>query len=91
MILVHGAMHLDLPTVDSLKGRRRVLNGIKERLRRMNLSVLDLSGDYVREADVAFAYLAHDLRQAAQIRESIRRMMDRHFPEYEYDLEYEEL
>ncbi|WP_457606308.1 DUF503 family protein [Nitratifractor sp.] len=90
MILVHGVLHLELPEAHSLKGRRRVVNALKERLRRMNLSVIDLSGAYVREADLAFAYLAHDTRQAAQIRESIEGVMERHFPEYESEIEFEE-
>ena len=91
MILVHGVIHLELPGVHSLKGRRSVLNSMKERLKRMNLSILDLSGEYVREADLAFAFLAHDARQAAQYRESIEKLLERYFGEYEYEIDYEEL
>ena len=91
MILVHGVIHLELPHVQSLKGRRAVLNSLKERLRRMNLSLLDLSGEYAHEADLAFAYLAHDVRQSAQYRESIERVLERYFGEYEYSVDYEEL
>lgn len=91
MILVHGIIRFDLPQLHSLKERRAILNGIKERLKRQNLSLLDLSGEYVREADLAFAYLAHDARQAARYRESIERLLQRHFPELEWTLEYEEL
>ena len=91
MILVHGVIHLELPHVQSLKGRRAVLNSLKERLRRMNLSLLDLSGEYAHEADLAFAYLAHDARQSAQIRQSIEKVMDRYYGECFYEFDYEEL
>ena len=91
MLLVHGVIHLDLPEVHSLKGRRAVLNSLKDRLKRRNLSLLDLSGEYVCEADLAFACLVHDAREAARCRESIERLLERHFPELEWMLEYEEL
>ena len=91
MILVQGILHLELPEVQSLKGRRRVVDSLKERLRTFNISVLDVSGSYVREADIALAWLAHDARQSAQIRQSIESVMDRYYGEYLYELDYEEL
>ena len=70
MILVHGILRLELPEVHSLKGRRRIVHSLKERLKAFNIWVLDFSGEYVREAGLALAWLAHDSRQAAQIRQS---------------------
>ncbi len=91
MILAQAFLHLELPHISSLKGRRQVLSSLKERLRKLNLSVIDLSGEYVREADLAIAWLAHDPRQSAQVRQSIEGILQRHFPELEYDLEWEEI
>ena len=91
MLLVHGLIHLDLPEAHSLKGRRAVVNSLKERLKKMNCSLLDISGSYAREADLAFAYLAPDAREAARYRESIERTIEHHFPELEWSLDYEEI
>ena len=90
MILVHGILRLELPEVHSLKGRRQIVHSLKERLKAFNISVLDISGEYVREAELALAWLAHDSRQAAQIRQSVERTMERHFPELFWELEVEE-
>jgi len=91
MILAQAILHLELPEVHSLKGRRSVVNSLKDRLKAFNLSVLDISGSYVKEADIALAWLAHDARQSAQIRQSVERILERHFGEYLWDLEVEEL
>ena len=91
MTLTHAILHLELPEAHSLKGRRRVVHSLKERLRVFNISVLDISGSYVREAEIALAWLAHDLRRSAQIRQSVERVLERHFSEYPWELELEEL
>jgi uncharacterized protein YlxP (DUF503 family) len=91
MILAQAILHLELPEVHSLKGRRSVVNSLKDRLKAFNISLLDISGSYVKEADIALAWLAHDARQSAQIRQSVERLLERHFGEYLWDLELEEL
>jgi uncharacterized protein YlxP (DUF503 family) len=91
MILAQAIIHLELPEVKSLKGRRSVVNSLKDRLKAFNISVLDISGSYVKEADIALAWLAHDARQSAQVRQSVERVLERHFGEYTWDLELEEL
>jgi uncharacterized protein YlxP (DUF503 family) len=82
---------MELPEVHSLKGRRSVLNSLKEKLKKFNVSLLDISGEYAQEADVSFVYLSHDARRAAQYREEIDSMLERNFSEYYYELEYEEI
>ncbi|MGC9351673.1 MAG: DUF503 family protein [Sulfurovum sp.] len=91
MILSNCHLHMELPEVHSLKGRRAVLNSLKEKLKKFNLSLLDISGEYAKEADVSFVYLSHDARRAAQYREEIESMLERNFSEYFYELEYEEV
>lgn len=91
MILCNCHLHMELPDISSLKGRRAVLNSLKEKLKSFNVSVLDLSGEYAKEADVVFVFLSPDARSAAQYREKIDAMLERNFSEYMYELEYEEL
>lgn len=89
MVICNCVLHLELPHVHSLKGRRSITNSLKEKLKSFNVSVLDLSGAYPKEADIAFVFLAPDSLAAAQYREKVDRLMQRHFPELLYDLEHE--
>lgn len=91
MIICNCHIHIELPEIHSLKGRRSVLNSLKEKLKKFNVSLLDVSGEYAKEADVAFVFLAHDARKAAQYREQIEAMLEKNFSEYFYGLEYEEI
>lgn len=91
MIICNCHLHLELPEVHSLKGRRSVLNSLKEKLKKFNVSLLDLSGEYAKEGDIAFVFLSHDAKKSAQYREQIISMMEKYFSEYVYDLEYEEI
>ena len=81
MLICHCDLHFELSDVHSLKGRRRAFN----------VSVMDVSGEYPKEADIAFVFLTPDARGAAQYREGIERMLEQHFSEYRYDLTYEEI
>jgi uncharacterized protein YlxP (DUF503 family) len=89
MVVTIGYIHIDLPDVASLKGRRAELNALKERLKKLNLSLLDMSGEYAKEADVAFAFLSHDAREAARYKEKIETLMERYFAHLLYDITYE--
>lgn len=82
---------MELPEVHSLKGRRSVLNSLKEKLKKFNVSLLDISSEYAKEADIAFVFLSHNARSTAQYREEIESMLERNFSEYYYELEYEEV
>ena len=66
MIICNCILHFELPYIHSLKGRRAVTNAFKEKLRSFNVSLLDISGAYAKEADIAFVFLSPDLRHAAQ-------------------------
>jgi uncharacterized protein YlxP (DUF503 family) len=74
-----------------LKGRRSVTNSIKEKLKAFNLSVLDVSGEYAKEADIAFTFLSPNSLKAVQYREKIEKMLENNFSEYYFELEYEEI
>lgn len=91
MIICSCILHLELPYVHSLKGRRSVTNSIKEKLKAFNVSVLDISGEYAKEADIAFVFLTQNSLTSAQYREKIEKMLERNFSEYQFDLEYEEI
>ena len=52
---------------------------------------LDISGEYAKEADVAFVFLSQNALGYAQYREKIEKMLERNFSEYQFDLEYEEI
>jgi uncharacterized protein len=91
MIICHCNIHMELPHVSSLKGRRSVLNSLKEKLKSFNVSVLDISGEYAQEADIDFVFLSHDSRSTAQYKEKIEGMLENNFGEYFYELEYEEI
>ncbi len=91
MIICHCHIHMELPYVSSLKGRRSVLNSLKEKLKAFNVSVLDVSGEYAKEADVAFVFLSHDSKTTAQYKEKIEHMLEHNFGEYTYELDYEEI
>jgi uncharacterized protein YlxP (DUF503 family) len=84
-------IHLELADIHSLKERRNIINSLKSKLKRLNVSVLDISREYVREADIAFVYLSHDGRGSAQYREKIERLLERELCTYDYDMDYEEL
>ena len=89
MKIVNAYIDIALPHVVSLKGRRAVLNGIKERLKRENLSQLDISGEYPKEATIAVIALVPDETKAEQLIQRIESMLERHFPEAEFAISYE--
>jgi uncharacterized protein YlxP (DUF503 family) len=91
MIICNCALHLDLYDVVSLKGRRSVLNKLKEKLKSYNLSYMDISSEYPKEADIAFVFLSPDRLEAARYREKIENALVRLFPEYTIEIEHEEL
>jgi uncharacterized protein len=91
MIICSCILHLELPYVQSLKGRRSVTNSMKEKLKAFNLSVMDISGEYAKEADIAFVFLSPNSLKSAQYREKIEQMLERNFSEYHFEMDYEEI
>jgi hypothetical protein len=64
-----GLVELHLPAVDSLKGKRHVLRGLKERVRqRFNVSIAEVDhGDLWQRATLAIACVANDARFANEV------------------------
>lgn len=91
MIVCSMILHFEIGEFHSLKERRSFLNGLKERLKRLNVSVLDLSSDYPKEATVAVAFLSPDSAMAAQYREKIESIVETSYPQYPCEMDYEEI
>jgi uncharacterized protein YlxP (DUF503 family) len=70
-----GMVELHLPDVDSLKGKRHVLKGLKERVRtRFECSVAEVDHqDTWQRATLAIAYVSGDARHANEV---ISKAMD---------------
>jgi uncharacterized protein YlxP (DUF503 family) len=89
MVIVNLIVDFELPFVFSLKERRKILNSIKEKLKKFNLSILDLSNEYPKEATLAIVYAAHNEKQAAEIRRNVEEFLFRNFPEIEFIFDVE--
>jgi uncharacterized protein len=70
-----GLVELHLPDVDSLKGKRHVLKGLKEKVRaRFEVSVAEVDPqDVWQRATLAVAYVSADARHANTV---ISKAMD---------------
>ena len=89
MVIVNLIADFELPFVFSLKERRKILNSIKEKLKKFNVSVLDISGEYPKEASIAIIYGAFNAKQAAEIQRRIEEFLFKNFPEIEFIFDYE--
>jgi len=91
LYIVNLLITLDLPYVQSLKGRRKIINSIKDRLSRLNISILDISSEYPKEAAIAIAFLALSEEDIQKRVQNIEKILDRHFSDIEYSISYEVL
>ena len=64
-----GTVELHLPDVDSLKGKRHVLRGLKEKVRtRFEVAVAEVDHhDIWQRATLAVACVSHDSRHANEV------------------------
>ena len=64
-----GMVELHLPDVGSLKGKRHILKGLKERVRaRYEVSVAEIGNhDLWQRATLALAYVSADARHANEV------------------------
>jgi uncharacterized protein YlxP (DUF503 family) len=91
MIINSCILYLELPEIHSLKGRRAVTNSLKEKLKKFNVSVLDVSGEYAKEVSIAFVFLSPSSLEAVQYRQKIEQMIENNFGEFYFELEFEEI
>jgi uncharacterized protein YlxP (DUF503 family) len=75
-------LELELPFASNLKDKRQTLRSLKDRLRRKNVSVVEVDHqDLWQRATVEFTLAAQSRRAAEEKREEVRRTL----------LDYEEL
>ena len=84
MVIVNLVADFELPFAFSLKERRKILNSIKSKLKKFNVSILDISGEYPKEATITIVFAAHDEKQAGVIKRNIEEFLFRNFPEIEF-------
>ncbi|MCH9812686.1 MAG: DUF503 family protein [Epsilonproteobacteria bacterium] len=89
MSIIHVTISFDLPYVESLKGRRAFLNAIKARLKKFNLSLLDVSSEYAKEATLVLVFLSHSDALGLAYLQEIEAAMEKIAPEIDFSLEYE--
>jgi uncharacterized protein YlxP (DUF503 family) len=89
VLIVNALLELSLPYVQSLKGRRKIVASIKERLKNKNISLLDASGEYPKEAQIALCFLSPNEAEAQKKLQSIEKILERYFSDIEYRLSYE--
>ena len=89
MIIVNMIVDFELPFVFSLKERRKVLNSLKDKLKKFNISILDISSEYPKEGSVAIVFAVHNEKQAIQVREKIESFLYKNFPEIEFFFDVE--
>jgi len=82
-------VHIDLEFVDSLKGRRKIINSIKDRLKTKNLSILDISAEYAKEIDLVLSFLSIDERSGKIKLQNIQNFLDDLYPELNLQIDYE--
>ncbi len=84
MVIVNLIIDFELPFVSSLKERRKIVNSIKDKLKKFNVSILDISSEYPKEASLALCFLAHNEKLAREIERKIEDFLFSHFPEIEF-------
>ena len=89
MVIVNLIADFDLPFVFSLKERRKIINSIKDKLKKFNVSTLDISSEYPKEASIAIVYAAHNEKLAGMIKQKIEDFLYKNFPEIEFYFESE--
>ena len=89
MQIVHFFINMELPYAQSLKGRRKVIASIKAKLKHLNLSVADISKEYIKEASIEGVFLAKSKNEALKKLQRIEKLLDPYLGEVEYELEYE--
>ena len=84
MVIVNLIADFELPFVFSLKERRKIVNSIKDKLKKFNVSVLDISGEYPKEASIAIVFAAHNEKLAGEIQRKTEEFLYKNFPEIEF-------
>jgi uncharacterized protein len=86
-----GTVELHLPDVGSLKGKRHVLKGLKERVKnRFDVSVAEVDHhDSWQRATLAVACVSHDSRHANEVVDKAMDFIESHVEGYVIDMSVE--
>ena len=86
-----GTVELHLPDVGSLKDKRHVLKGLKERVRsRFEVAVAEVDHhDMWQRATLAVAYVSHDSRHANEVVSKAVDFIEDHVDGYITDVQVE--
>ena len=86
-----GTVEIHLPDVGSLKGKRRALKGLKEKLRRLfEISVAEVDHqDAWQRATLALACVSGDSRHANEVISKAMDFIEAHVDGYVTDIEVE--
>lgn len=81
---------IDLPLISSIKERRKYINSIKDLFKNRNISVLDISGEYSKEARIACSFLSFSLQESKNKLTHLEDLLYSKFPELEYSIEIQD-
>ena len=91
MLVAIAHITFELPEGCGFKGRRKYLNSIKERLRNFNVSILDISKEYPKEGELVLCFLTLSEVDMQKRMQNIEEMLEKRYPEVEFDLDIEVL
>ncbi len=89
MVISSLNINFVLPLANSLKGRRVVINSIKDRVKKLNVSVIDLSGEYPKEGSLGMVFASLDDESAHTKIQKIEELLYKIFPEIDFEISYE--
>ena len=89
MVVVNMIVDLELPYAEGKKGRRAILNSIKDRLKNRNISLLDLSDEYPKHASLAIVYVSGDTVAAKKKIMTIEELIYQVDSSLVFDISYE--
>ncbi len=89
MVITSIVVDFEMMDALSLKDRRKVLNSIRDRLKKFNISFLDLSREYPKEVSFAVCYITHNEAMAKEIKQKIEDFLYKCFPQYQFNFDEE--
>ncbi|ADU65754.1 hypothetical protein Selin_1019 [Desulfurispirillum indicum S5] len=89
MVVVALQIQIFIDEPAGLKGRRRVLRSLQQKLQRMNLSVLDASGEYAAEGVLEAVAAVRSEESARGLVENIWRQLAAWEHECEFEVYWE--
>lgn len=84
-----GEINLTLPFVHSKKERRAIINHIVDKLKRLNISLLDSSGEYPHEALIVFTFIRSNKMNSDNAIVKIEDIILERVPEDSFTIEFE--